>query len=147
MKVGVSIFFRSVSKGWPGILVLAGWLFLSPESFAAPPVGGRPTLATAAMCEDIRYSSPYNAGICFSVSIGKVYCYTAFESVAETAVVYHNWFHRDRLSTRKKLSLQSPQDSAFSTILLREADKGPWRVEVVDGKGNLISVLRFSIAE
>ena len=107
----------------------------------------RLTLARAAMCEQIQAYAPYNEAIAFPVTIGRVSCFTFFDPVPEKTVVYHNWFKRDRLSTKKKLTLQPPQWSSFSTIQLREADKGPWRVEITDEEGNIFSTLRFSITD
>jgi hypothetical protein len=51
------------------------------------------------------------------------------------------------LSTKKKLFLKPPSWSTYSSIQLREADKGPWRVEVTDDKGKLFATLRFSVTD
>jgi hypothetical protein len=45
------------------------------------------------------------------------------------------------------LTLKPPRWSTFSSIQLREADKGPWRVEIVDEKDRLHKTLRFSITD
>jgi len=111
------------------------------------PIPEKLTLERAAMCEQIQAFAPYNEAIAFSVTIGKVSCFSFFDPVPEKTVVYHNWFKRDRLITKKKLSLQPPRWSTFSTIQLREADKGPWRVEITDEEGNIFSTLRFSITD
>ncbi len=67
--------------------------------------------------------------------------------MSEKTVIHHKWFHRDRLSTNKKTLVRGPRSFGFTTILLREADKGPWRVEITDEKGNLFAVQRFSITD
>jgi len=105
------------------------------------------TLVQAAMCEGIKDYNPYNEAVVFSRTIGKVSCFTSFDPVPEKMFIYQNWFHRDRLSTKIKLFLQPPRWSTFSSIQLREADKGPWRVEVTDQGGNLLHILRFSITD
>lgn len=109
--------------------------------------GKRLALIRAAMCEEMKDTVPPNVGVCFPVSIGKISCFTAFESTSEKTVIYHKWFHRDKLSTNKKILVRGPRSSGFTTILLREADKGPWRVDVTDEKGNLFAVMRFSIID
>jgi hypothetical protein len=53
----------------------------------------------------------------------------------------------DKLSTKKKLVLKPPRWSTFSSIQLREADKGPWRVEITDDDENILRILRFSIVD
>ena len=108
---------------------------------------GKLALVQAAMCEGIKDYNPYNKAVVFSVDIGKVSCFTSFDPVPEEMFIYHNWFNKDRLSTKIKLFLQPPRWSTFSSIQLREADKGPWRVEVTDQEGNVLEVLRFSITD
>ena len=112
-----------------------------------PPVYKKLTLVDATMCEGIKEYIPQNQAIVFSVTIGKVSCFTSFDPVPEKTFIYHDWFYRDELSTRIKLSLQPPCWSTFSSIQLREADKGPWRVEVIDHEGNIFSVLSFSVTD
>ncbi len=128
--------------------------FLSSPAFpqdngdpSSTPVSKKLTLVEATMCEGIKDYIPQNQAIVFSMTIGKVSCFTSFDPVPEKTSIYHNWFYRDKLSTRIKLSLQPPCWSTFSSIKLREADKGPWRVEVIDQEGKILDILRFSIVD
>jgi hypothetical protein len=105
------------------------------------------TLVQAVMCEEIKEHTPQNQAIVFSISNGKVYCFTSFDPVPEKTVIFHNWFYRDKLTARVELSLQPPRWSTFSRIQLRDSDKGPWHVEIADQKGALLSVVRFSITD
>jgi hypothetical protein len=104
-------------------------------------------ITQAVMCEEIRDYEPYNRAAVFSISIGKVYCFTAFNPVPRNMFVYHSWYRRDRLITTRRLSLKTPEWSVFSTIQLRQADKGPWRVEVKDHNGGIIRIIKFSITD
>jgi hypothetical protein len=61
--------------------------------------------------------------------------------------IYQKWYHSDKLITTQKLRLKPPRWSTFSSIQLRVADKGPWRVEIADHEGNILNVLRFSITD
>jgi len=105
------------------------------------------TLDRAVMCEGIRDLAPHNPAAVFSIKIGKVSCFTSFDPVPKKTFVYHRWFHRDKPSTKKRLTLNPPRWSTYSSIQLRETDKGPWRVEIYDLKGNLLRILRFSITD
>jgi hypothetical protein len=105
------------------------------------------TLVQSVMCENIKEYTPQNPAVVFSISIGEVSCFTYFDPVPETTFIYHKWFHRDRLTTERKLYLKPARWATFSSIQLREADKGPWRVEVSDKDDNILKVLRFSITE
>ena len=135
------------------VLICTDFFLTSP---AFPQENGDPTSTTvskkltlveATMCEVIKEYIPQNQAIAFSMTIGKVSCFTSFDPVPEKTSIYHNWFFRDKLSTRIKLSLQPPCWSTFSSIKLREADKGPWRVEIIDQEGNILDILRFSIVD
>jgi hypothetical protein len=105
------------------------------------------TLAKAAMCEGIEEYIPKNPGIVFPTAIGKILCFTVFDPVPQKTVIYHNWYRNDELVTKVKLTLKPPRWSTFSSIQLREADKGPWRVEIVDQRDRLHKTLRFSITD
>jgi hypothetical protein len=104
-------------------------------------------ITQAVMCEEIRDYEPQNRAVVFSISMGKVYCFTAFDPVPRNMYVYHSWYRQDRLITTRRLSLKTPAWSVFSTVQLRQADKGPWRVEVKDHNGGVIKILKFSITD
>jgi len=105
------------------------------------------SLEKATMCEGIKEYAPVNQSVAFSLDIGKIYCFTAFDIVPSTTMIYHNWFRDDRLVTSKRLTLKTPKWSTFSSIQLREADKGPWRVEIKDKNQETIKILRFSVTD
>ena len=134
-------------------LVILLWcgLIASQKAFSQEKGGPSPenrlTLIKAVMCEKIENFVPLNPAIVFPTALERVSCYTSFDPVPRHTFVYHNWFFKDKLSTRIKLSLQPPRWSTFSSIQLREADKGPWRVEIVDREGRIFQVLRFSITD
>jgi hypothetical protein len=105
------------------------------------------SLEQVVMCEGIKDYEPVNKAIVFSLEIGKIYGFTSFDHVPKKTVIYHNWYRSDRLVTTKRLSLQPPQWSTFSSIQLREADKGPWRLEIKDQKKKLIRIVKFSVTD
>lgn len=106
-----------------------------------------PTLARAVMCESIEDYEPANAAVVFSVNSGKISCFTAFRNVPSATFTIHRWYRHDVLVTTKRLTLKSPSWSTYSSIQLREADKGPWRVEIFDHEERLIKTLRFSVTD
>ena len=140
---------------FPAILLFAFLFFAGlslpamPEEQAPAGAEGNPKLELkqAAMCERVENLAPIHSGQVFAVSSGQVCCYTSFEPVPQHTVIYHRWFHRDELSTQTRLRLYPPKWSTYSVIQLRETDKGPWRVEIIDQNGRIFDVLRFSIAE
>ena len=81
------------------------------------------------------------------IIIPSVMCFTNFDVVPKTMDVFHDWIKKDVPVYRKKLVLKPPRWSTVSSIKLRESDRGPWRVEVRDADGKLLSTVRFSITE
>ncbi len=106
-----------------------------------------PTLVQALVCEQIEELTPKGPAVVFPLELGEVTCFTAFDPVPAETVIYHQWFFRDRPSTRIRLRVKPPRWSSFSRIQLRPGDAGPWRVEIVDADGRRLSLLRFSVVE
>ena len=115
-----------------------------PASPEKPP---QLTLVKGVMCESLKDLEPDNETIIFSVALGSVICFTAFDPVPEKTVVYHNWFKRDQAEKKLKLALKPPKWSSFSKIHIRNMDLGPWRVEITDSEGKIFKILRFSVTE
>jgi len=104
-------------------------------------------LSEAVICETLEAFKPLNVSVVFSVKTGSVMCFTAFDHVPEQTSIFHDWIRRGNLVFRKKLVLKTPRWSSVSSIQLREADKGPWRVAIRDADGNYLAILRFSITD
>jgi len=132
---------------WAGSLVSGG--LMAQESGSGTSAKGLRglSLSQAVMCEGIKDYAPVNKAVVFSMEIGKIYCFTSFDHVPKKTIVYHNWYRNDKLVTTKRLTLQPPQWSTFSTIQLREADKGPWRLEIKDKAKKVLRIVKFSITE
>ena len=129
-------------------LVLSGFWALTGSARAAEKAPrNAPKLAGAVMCEGVRDLAPVNKAAVFSIATGKVSCFSSFDPVPRQTFIYHRWYYRDELSTKKKLFLKPPSWSTYSSIQLREADIGPWRVEITDEKGQIFRTLRFSVTD
>ncbi|MGD8970022.1 MAG: DUF2914 domain-containing protein [Desulfobacterales bacterium] len=104
-------------------------------------------LGKSAVCEDVRNGIPEQAAVAFSVDLKRVYCYTGFNTVPEKSFTYHNWYLKDNLKASVKLTVRPPRWSTYSSIQLRNSDKGPWRIEITDEEGNILKTLRFSVID
>ena len=133
------------------VLLVIGVLVLTPawtaqadtQAAAAPKV----RLVRAVMCEVIEDYEPRYIAIVFPINTGRISCYTSFDEISEVTSVYHKWFRHDALVTSKRLTIKPPNWATYSSIQLREADKGPWRVEVWQENGPLLKTIRFSVAD
>lgn len=104
-------------------------------------------LEKAVMCETIDNFKPINPAVIFSISQGEVFCYSNFDPVQDKAVIFHKWYKKDKLIFTMRLTLSPPKWASFSSIKIRNADKGPWRVEIRDEDDTLLQTLRFSMAD
>jgi Protein of unknown function (DUF2914) len=131
------------------------WLFLLTAVFVPPrggwcqdtPAAGKLKLVKAVMCETIQEYAPVFTAVVFSIERGRVSCFTEFDQVPEKTYIHHKWYRHDSLVTVKRLTINPPRWSSFTSVQLRDADKGPWRVEITDGDDNLMRTLRFSITD
>jgi hypothetical protein len=105
------------------------------------------TLARAVMCEYIDDFAPQNQAVVFSIKAGKISCFTSFVGIKASTHTRHKWFRRDELVTTKRLTLKPRSWSTYSSIQLREADKGPWRVDILNNQDKIIKTLRFSVTD
>jgi hypothetical protein len=106
-----------------------------------------PMLTRAVMCESIEKFEPVNQAVVFSIDIGRLSCFTEFDPVPKQTVIYHQWYHRGMLISKKQLTINPPRWSSFTSMQLRETDKGPWQVDITDENGNIFQTLRFSITD
>ena len=133
--------------------LLSFTLCLSPataendDTAPAAPSLAPSALVRALMCENIELLAPVNQAVAFSVKRDRVFCLTTFNPVPRQTFIYHTWFQRDKLIKIKRLPLNPPRWTTFSSIQLRQADKGPWYVEINDREGHLLKILRFSVTD
>lgn len=133
-----------------GFFIVVSVFILDPahaEEEAPSLPSGKLTLVAAVVCEGIDGNEPQGQGIVFSASRGNVFCFTHFEPVPAKTYIYHNWFFKETLKAKRRLSVNPPKWSTFSKLQIQEKDKGPWRVEIRDEKGKLLKLLRFSVVE
>lgn len=129
------------------MLVMMGGGHCAAQEAAILDADPEMTLVRAVMCEMIAEYEPTHVAVVFSVNSGKISCYTAFENIPSTTQTTHRWYRRDVLVTTKRLTLKPPRWATYSSIQLREADKGPWRVEIFGEKDQLLKTLRFSVTD
>ncbi|MFC1814208.1 DUF2914 domain-containing protein [Thermodesulfobacteriota bacterium] len=129
-------------------------LFFLPSSFseenkvASPaPASETLTLVRATMCEEVVDQGPRNPAAVFSIQRQQVYCFSLFDSIVQQTYIHHSWYRDEKLITKIKLLLHPPRWATISRIQLREADRGPWRVEITDQDDNVLKILRFSVTD
>lgn len=122
-------------------------LLPATSAYSEKKANPRMMLAQAVICEAMENFQPVNPAVVFSISHGQVFCFSNFDPVFEKTHVFHKWYKKDKLIFTMRLTLSPPKWSSFSTIQIREADKGPWRVEIRDVDDALLQTLRFSMVD
>ena len=145
-SAGLAFAIAIRNLGWAFFIAL---VIVSPEAVwgqdAKAPA--KLTLVRAVMCETIQEYAPANPAVVFSIKLGRVSCFTEFDPVPEKTYIHHKWYQNDSLITEKRLTINPPRWSSFTSVQLRDADKGPWRVEITDENDTLMRTLRFSITD
>ena len=131
------------------LVVFLGLALCSLSSAAETPPSGTSGIALVrgVMCESINGYEPRNSAVVFSIDVGRISCFTAFDRITTTTAALHKWYRRDELVTTKRLTLKPPRWATYSSIQLREADKGPWHVDIYDDDNHLLDTLRFSVTD
>jgi hypothetical protein len=135
------------------LIVLCGISFIFPalalsqenKTSLPPPVVRTLTVERATMCEEVAGQDPKNPAAVFSIKRQIVYCFSSFDSIVQKTYIHHSWYRGEKLITKIKLLLHPPRWATISRIQLREADRGPWRVEITDQDDNVLKILRFSV--
>ena len=128
--------------------IAAGFAAAQVGDVPSQPTGKVPLiLGEATVCEIVKKGVPFNSAITFSISLGRIYCLTDFVVVGGKTVIYHNWYRKDSKRASVKLALRPPRWATFSSVTLREADKGPWQVEITTESGEVLKILRFSVID
>lgn len=104
-------------------------------------------LVKAEICEDSKQGECIFPNKILPFSNNKVFCYTAFDSIGKPTFIYHKWYYRDEPMATFTLKLKPGYYASLSNIQIREKDKGPWKVEIVDSNNKILMVLRFSIVD
>jgi hypothetical protein len=104
-------------------------------------------LGEATVSELVKNGIPFNSAVAFSISLDRIYCFTDFVEVGAKTVIYHNWYYRNEKRTSVKLALRPPRWATFSSITLRDSEKGPWQVEITTENGEVLKILRFSVID
>lgn len=126
-----------------GYILAFAWAAAGDET----PSAKRLTLVKAVMCENIQSYEPVHPAVVFSIELGRVSCYTEFDPVPKQTFIHHKWYRNDILITDKRLTINPPSWASFTSVQLRDADKGPWRVVITDEQDNPMQTLRFSITD
>jgi hypothetical protein len=132
------------------ILITAISFFLFPgyslcqESVTAPSASSL-ELEVFTICRDVVDRTPLGLGSVFTVSAGKLYCFTKVTGAQENTKITHNWFRNGKLKASITLPVKSASWRTWSEKKITPGDNGDWMVEVLSETGKPIESLLFFI--
>ena len=88
---------------------------------------------------------PQDPGTDFPVDVERLFCFTRIRGAKDQTTITHVWFHGDDKMAEISLLISSPNFRTYSSKRILESWTGPWRVEVHDNSGNILSSAMFEI--
>ncbi len=102
---------------------------------------------SAAICEDVVDREPVGAGDSFSVSMGKLFCFTKIVGAETDVDITHAWYFGDTERARITLTVKSSSWRTHSSKILQAHEIGAWHVDVLDESGNVLDTVDFEVVQ
>jgi hypothetical protein len=123
------------------IICLCGLVSVSSHAQSA----GSMMVDSAAVCRGVLDRQAIDAGSSFPASVGKLYCFCKIAGIQNPTEIVHVWFHGDTERARISLAVQPPAWRTYSSKTIHSTALGAWRIEILDGSGNILKTVRFEI--
>jgi hypothetical protein len=101
------------------------------------------TVEQAVICRKIVNRVPVDVGKSFSVSVGKLFCFTKVVGAHQPTEITHVWYFDGTERDRINLSVGGSPWRTYSSKRLRPDEVGAWHVDVLDTGGNILDRLTF----
>ena len=102
-------------------------------------------LEVLAICRDVVDRTPLGSGSVYTVSVGKLFCFTKVVGAQTDTKIIHNWFRNGKLKTSITLPVKSASWRTWSAKEIHPKDAGDWMVEVLSETGAPIESILFFI--
>ncbi|HEY6009214.1 MAG TPA: DUF2914 domain-containing protein [Geobacteraceae bacterium] len=81
-----------------------------------------------------------------STSVKALYCFTRIVNPAgEDTTIKHIWYRNDEQVSEQELKVQGEKWRTWSKRPISREAAGEWRVDALDGAGNLLKTVKFRI--
>ena len=111
--------------------------------FMVPAQASAVSVESASVCTSIADREPLDAGTRFSVSAGKLYCFSKIADIQASTEVVHVWYYGQTERARVSLGVNPPAWRTYSSKNIQTHEVGSWRVEILDASGNLLETVNF----
>ncbi len=132
-------------KSRPNMFTLALILiFFVPSSIYAQQSDNL-NVATAVISKNIADRQPVEPGSSFSVSVGKLFCYSKVTNIQSSTQIYHVWYYGDTERARVALNVNPPNWRTYSSKVIQAHEIGKWHVKILDDANNMLQDIEFDL--
>jgi len=108
---------------------------------------GALSVESASICTGVANREAVDAGTSFSVSVGKLYCFSKIADIQESTEIVHVWYYGETERARLSLGVNPPAWRTYSSKIIQTHEVGSWRVEILDASGNLLETTKFELTQ
>lgn len=103
------------------------------------------TIDQISVCTAIEDRVPVGEDTVFSNNVGQLYCFTQISGADGDTEIAHVWYFNGEEKARVNLTIKGQTWRTWSSKKIAETWVGPWRVDVMDGNGNVLVSKDFEI--
>jgi len=99
----------------------------------------------AVVCTSVPEKTPEGTATNFPPEVGRVYAFTRVVGMETPGTVTHRWMYGGEPVAEVPLAVESPSWRTWSSKEILPGQTGEWEVEVLDGEGNVLATLSFTV--
>lgn len=103
------------------------------------------TVDQIAVCTAIEDRVPVGEDTVFTSDVGQLFCFTKISGAEGETEIAHVWYFDGEEKAKVTLTIKGQSWRTWSSKKIAEEWIGPWRVEVVDGNGEVLASKAFEI--
>lgn len=110
-------------------------------------VASEPSLeiVEAAICTEVSNRTPIGTAEAFPPDINNLCCFTTVMGALRETFIRHLWFFGDQMMAEVTLPVKSVRWRTYSSKKILPQWQGPWRVEIQDENGEMLTKIDFEI--
>ncbi|MDY6792295.1 MAG: DUF2914 domain-containing protein [Thermodesulfobacteriota bacterium] len=102
---------------------------------------------SASVCENIVDREPADVNTSFSVTVGKLFCFTKIVGAENPIEISHVWYFGDTERARVILPVKANTWRTYSSKVLQAHEIGAWHVDVIDPAGEVLETVEFEVVQ
>jgi hypothetical protein len=103
------------------------------------------TVDQISVCTAIEDRVPVGEDTVFTSDVGQLFCFTKISGAEGETEIAHVWYFDGEEKVKVTLTIKGQSWRTWSSKKIAEEWIGPWRVEVVDGNGDVLASKAFEI--